>query len=58
MMQFTNKILCIFSLAYLTYNPASEGDYNKLYYQKKLEIWRQGTGGSISINDDFDGHII
>jgi len=44
--------------AYLTFNTASEGDHHEEYYRKKAEVFAAGTGGSISINDDFMGKIV
>lgn len=45
-------------IAYLTYNKLSEGDFNAAYYEAKLAVLRAGTGGPISINDDFAGKIV
>ena len=45
-------------LAYLTYNPASEGDHHAAYYAAKLAAFADGSGGTISINDDFAGTIV
>lgn len=45
-------------LAYLTYNKSSEGDFNEVYYAAKLNVFAKGTGGPISINDDFAGTIV
>ena len=45
-------------LAYLTYNKLSEGNFHDSYYKAKLDVFRKGTGGSISINDDFAGKIV
>lgn len=42
-------------LAYLTFNPAREGDLHEAYYAKKAEMMRSGT---ISINNDFAGKIV
>jgi hypothetical protein len=45
-------------LAYLTFNKESEGNFHDAYYKAKLESFRDGTGGTISINDDFSGTIV
>ena len=45
-------------LAYLTYNPASQGEHHGAYYAAKLAAFADGTAGSISINDDFSGTIV
>jgi len=42
-------------LAYLTYNPASEGNHRESYYQAKADVMQSGA---ISINLDFAGKII
>ena len=44
--------------AYLTYNAALEGDFHAAYYRKKLQTFSEGTGGSISINNDFSGDVV
>lgn len=53
-----NMSECNRRIAYLTYNKLSEGDFNAAYYEAKLAVFRAGTGGSISINDDFAGKIV
>jgi predicted HD phosphohydrolase/ectoine hydroxylase-related dioxygenase (phytanoyl-CoA dioxygenase family) len=45
-------------LAYLTFNPASEGDLHAQYYETKINMMKQGTAGSISINKDFGGEVL
>ena len=45
-------------LAYLTFNKESEGNFHDAYYQAKTQSFRDGTGGTISINDDFGGKIV
>jgi hypothetical protein len=45
-------------LGYLTYNKLSEGVFHNDYYTAKLESFKDGTGGTISINDDFGGKIV
>jgi len=45
-------------LAYLTYNPLSQGDCHDKYYAEKRAKMRSGEAGSISINDDFAGNIV
>lgn len=44
--------------AYLTYNPASQGDLHAAYYAKKHAAMRAGTAGTISINKDFGGNVV
>jgi len=45
--------------AYLTFNRASDGDHHERYYQeKKALVVAEGSGGPISINDDFAGTIV
>lgn len=41
--------------AYLTFNPASEGDLHAAYYQKKRQTMR---AGAISLNLDFAGEVV
>lgn len=46
-------------LAYLTYNPKSQGDHHSAYYAAKIQAFADGTaGGAISINNDFTGEIV
>jgi predicted HD phosphohydrolase len=45
-------------LAYLTFNKEREGNFHDAYYKAKLESFKDGTGGTISINDDFGGTIV
>ena len=45
-------------LAYLTYNPLSQGDHHEAYYSAKKKSFADGSGGTISINDDFKGNIV
>lgn len=42
-------------LAYLTFNPLSEGDLHAAYYTKKRELMKTGA---ISLNLDFAGRIV
>eukprot|EP00616_Rhizochromulina_sp_CCMP1243_P003009 CAMPEP_0118976016 /NCGR_PEP_ID=MMETSP1173-20130426/17557_1 /TAXON_ID=1034831 /ORGANISM="Rhizochromulina marina cf, Strain CCMP1243" /LENGTH=511 /DNA_ID=CAMNT_0006925993 /DNA_START=11 /DNA_END=1542 /DNA_ORIENTATION=- len=42
-------------LAYLTFNPAGEGDHHAAYYEKKKSVMKEGA---ISINLDFAGRIV
>eukprot|EP00956_Cyclotella_meneghiniana_P014515 scaffold21748_cov58-Cyclotella_meneghiniana.AAC.1 len=55
---FSNQSKNSRRLAYLTFNKKSEGDFHDVYYAAKLESFRDGTGGTISINDDFGGKIV
>eukprot|EP00040_Diaphanoeca_grandis_P029771 m.175096 g.175096 ORF g.175096 m.175096 type:complete len:304 (-) comp31799_c0_seq1:49-960(-) len=43
---------------YLTFNKLNEGDHHTAYYEKKAKVFADGTGGPISINDDFAGNIV
>jgi len=45
-------------LAYLTFNKLSEGDLHEPYYKTKIDMMKQGTAGSISINKDFTGEVL
>jgi len=40
-------------IAYFTFNKLSEGEFNSVYYRKKIQL-----GNNISINKDFAGTII
>jgi 2-aminoethylphosphonate dioxygenase len=42
-------------LAYLTYNPSSEGNHREAYYKAKAAVMKTGA---ISINLDFGGKIV
>lgn len=44
--------------AYLTYNPAAEGNLHDAYYARKRRAMLEGTAGTISINKDFGGRIV
>lgn len=45
-------------IAFLTFNPESQGKYHNQYYAEKRASFMAGTGGTISINDDFSGRIV
>lgn len=42
-------------LAYITFNPRSEGDHREAYYKAKADVMKSGA---ISINLDFGGKIV
>ena len=55
---FSNQSQNSRRLAYLTFNKESEGNFHDVYYAAKLKASRDGTGGTISLSDDFGGKIV
>ena len=45
-------------IAFLTFNPENQGKFHHQYYAEKRASFETGTGGTISINDDFNGRIV